>query len=93
MLTFDTVVIIFSDGLDSGDVPRLERAMRNIDRRCAAVVWLNPHAAEPGYRPTARGMRAALPFVTLLAAANAARGFNLFAQRLAQSTRIQGRPR
>jgi uncharacterized protein with von Willebrand factor type A (vWA) domain len=93
LLTPDTLVIVFSDGLDSGDVPRLERAMRTIDRRCAAIVWLNPHADTPGYRPSARGMRAALPFVTLFTAANDARGFVNLAARLGREPRIAGRRR
>jgi uncharacterized protein with von Willebrand factor type A (vWA) domain len=89
----DTLVIVYSDGLDSGELPRLEGALRTIDRRCAAIVWLNPHADEPGYRPSARGMRAALPFVTVLAAANDARGFVRLAGRLAREPRIVGRRR
>jgi uncharacterized protein with von Willebrand factor type A (vWA) domain len=93
LLTPDTLVIVFSDGLAGGDVLRLERAMRTIDRRCAAIVWLNPHADTPGYRPSARGMRAALPFVTLFTAANDAHGFTRLARRLAREPRIAGRRR
>jgi uncharacterized protein with von Willebrand factor type A (vWA) domain len=93
LLSPDTVVIIFSDGLDGGDVSAVEHAMRTIDRRCAAVVWLNPHAGDAGYRPTARAMRAALPFVTLFTAANDARGFAALAERLAVHPRIAGRRR
>lgn len=62
-LTTQTFVIIFSDGLDVGEIPELERAMREIRRRCAAIAWINPHAGEPGYAPSVRGMQAALPFV------------------------------
>ncbi len=62
-----TVVIVISDGLDVGDVAQLKRAMHEIARRCASITWLNPHAGEPGYAPTAGGMLAALPYVTALA--------------------------
>jgi uncharacterized protein with von Willebrand factor type A (vWA) domain len=93
MLTPDTFVIIASDGLDVGDVQLLERAMREIDRRSAAILWLNPHAAAPGYAATARGMRAALPYVTILAAADDAPGFERLAARLARDPRIRGRRR
>jgi hypothetical protein len=67
LLSRDTIVLIASDGLDVGDVERLARTMETLNRRSAAVVWLNPHAALPGFAPSARGMRAALPFVDLLA--------------------------
>lgn len=93
LLTPDTLVVIFSDGLDTGDVPLLERAMRNIDGRSAGIVWLNPHAEAPGFAPTARGMRAALPFVMLLAAAGDAAGFAALADRLGRTARIVGRRR
>ena len=64
-LTSQTFVIIFSDGLDVGEIPELERAMREIGRRSAAIAWINPHAGEPGYAPSVRGMQAALPYVDI----------------------------
>jgi len=69
LLRRDTVVLIASDGLDTGDTAALKRAMRVLRGRCAAVVWLHPHAAEAGFAPSASGMRAALPYVTVFAAA------------------------
>ena len=91
LLSPETVVIVFSDGLDVGDIAQLERALRDIDRRSAGIVWLNPHVATPGFAPTARGMRAARPFISLLCAANDARGFETLAGRIAQTARIRGR--
>ncbi|MGB6645708.1 MAG: VWA domain-containing protein, partial [Candidatus Cybelea sp.] len=64
-LSDQTFVIIVSDGLDVGDIPQLQRAMRELARRCAAVAWLNPDASLPGYAPSARGIAAALPYVTI----------------------------
>lgn len=61
-----TFVIVASDGLDVGDLPTLEHAMHEIARRSAAVAWVNPHAAQPGFTPTARGMRAVLPHIASL---------------------------
>ncbi|MDI3299321.1 MAG: VWA domain-containing protein [Bacillota bacterium] len=78
----ETVVLILSDGLDTGDVDRLERAMRELHRRSAGVVWLNPLLASPGYRPLARGMRAALPYVDTFADAHDARALQALAERL-----------
>lgn len=62
----DTLVIIASDGLDVGDPRMLRAAMARISRLAAAVVWLNPLVATPGYTPTALGMTAARPYVTML---------------------------
>ncbi len=70
VLTPDTVVIISSDGLDVGEVDVLEAAMKEIKRRSAGVVWLNPLASHPEFRPTARGMQAALPYISLLTCAS-----------------------
>lgn len=61
-----TLVIVVSDGLDVGEVDRLEHAMREIARRSAGVAWVNPHAAEPGFTPTARGMQVVLPYIDTL---------------------------
>jgi uncharacterized protein with von Willebrand factor type A (vWA) domain len=91
LLKPETLVLVYSDGLDVGDVPQLSRAMRELDVRSAGVVWLNPHAATPGYEPSARGMRAALPFVSLLCAANDATGFERLAVRVAQTPRLRGK--
>jgi uncharacterized protein len=64
-LSDQTFVIVVSDGLDVGEIPALQRAMREIARRCAAIAWVNPDAARAGYTPAARGMAAALPYVTI----------------------------
>lgn len=62
----DTLVIVASDGLDVGEIAHLQRAMREISRRCAGIFWLNPHAGRTGFEPSARGMQAALPYVSAL---------------------------
>ena len=61
-----TYVIVISDGLDVGELSLLRRAIGQISRRCAGIVWLNPHAAASGFVPATGGMRAAMPFVTLV---------------------------
>ena len=85
LLRPETVVLIASDGLDAGDTPALERAMRALRRQSAAVVWLHPHAADPQFRPSATGMRTALPYVTLLAAARDRTDFIRLARTMARS--------
>lgn len=65
-----TVVIILSDGWDTGDPEVLSFAMASIHRRAGRVVWLNPLLASPSYQPLTRGMQAALPHVDVFAAAH-----------------------
>jgi hypothetical protein len=63
-LNDQTFVIVVSDGLDAGEIAQLQRAMRAIGRRSAAIGWVNPDSASAGYAPSARAMAAALPYVT-----------------------------
>lgn len=58
-----TVLFVVSDGLEMGNVADLETEMTWFSRQSRAVLWLNPLAASPAYRPTVAGMAAALPFV------------------------------
>jgi uncharacterized protein with von Willebrand factor type A (vWA) domain len=67
LLSRDSVVIIASDGLDVGHPEVLRRAMTDLRRRAAAVIWLNPLLDTLGYEPTSIGMRTARPSVTTLA--------------------------
>lgn len=59
----NTVVFLVSDGLEVGEIDRLEGGMAWLSGRAAAVLWLNPLAASPEYEPECRGMAAALPYV------------------------------
>jgi uncharacterized protein with von Willebrand factor type A (vWA) domain len=70
MVGRDTVVMIASDGLDVGVPDLLRDAMRELHRRSAAVVWLNPLLETEGYEPTAIGMSAASPFITTFTSIN-----------------------
>jgi uncharacterized protein len=70
VLSPETLVLVSSDGLDVGEVEVLEAALREIKRRSAGIVWLNPLLAFDGYTPTARGMKAAMPFLTHFTHAN-----------------------
>jgi uncharacterized protein with von Willebrand factor type A (vWA) domain len=65
-----TVVMIVSDGYETGDAALLGREMAALSKRCRRIVWLNPMMAWEGYSPEARGIKAALPFVDLYAPAN-----------------------
>ncbi|HEY0448368.1 vWA domain-containing protein [Actinophytocola sp.] len=56
------VVLIVSDGWETGDPASLARQMARISAVAHRVVWANPRTARPGYRPLAGGMAAAWPY-------------------------------
>jgi uncharacterized protein with von Willebrand factor type A (vWA) domain len=70
----ETLIVIVSDGLDVGEPQVLREAMRELHRRAAGIVWLNPLLETPGYEPTSRGMAAARPFVTTFTSVHDAAG-------------------
>jgi uncharacterized protein with von Willebrand factor type A (vWA) domain len=65
-----SVVLILSDGYDSGDPGAIGPALARLKRRGCRIVWLNPLKGWAGYEPVARGMAAALPHLDLFAPAN-----------------------
>jgi len=65
-----TVVMILSDGYDTGPPALLAEQLQTIKRRARRLIWLNPVMGWPGYEPTATGMAAALPHLDLLAPAH-----------------------
>ena len=65
-----TIVIILSDGWDTGDPDVLATELLRIKRRAGRVIWLNPLLGNPSYEPLTRGMAAALPLVDHFAAAH-----------------------
>ena len=85
MVTRDTVVLIVSDGLDTGEPAVLGEAMRELHRRSAGLVWLNPLLETPGYEPIALGMAAARPYITTFASVTDAEGFT----RLSRLVRVR----
>jgi uncharacterized protein len=61
LLDRNTVVIVLSDGWETGDAAVLGEALQAIHRRAARLVWLNPLLGSPDYQPLTQGMQAALP--------------------------------
>jgi len=61
-----TLVIILSDGWDSGEPALVERNMRLLHRKALKVLWLNPLAGNPNWKPEVRAMAAALPYIDYL---------------------------
>ncbi|HEV8311390.1 MAG TPA: VWA domain-containing protein [Methylomirabilota bacterium] len=63
LLDRDTVVIVLSDGWDTGDPAILAETLLRMRRRAGKVIWLNPLLGSPDYQPLTQGMIAALPHV------------------------------
>jgi uncharacterized protein with von Willebrand factor type A (vWA) domain len=70
LLSKRTVVIIMSDGWDLGGRELLRREMETLSRKAYCLIWLNPLAGDPDYRPVCQGMQTALPYVDYFLAAN-----------------------
>jgi uncharacterized protein with von Willebrand factor type A (vWA) domain len=84
------VVLIISDGWDTGDPARLAEAMRRIAARAYRVMWLNPLAGRAGYAPEARGMAAALPYIDDFLPLHDLRSLHELAARLSRVPRRKG---
>jgi len=62
-----TIVIILSDGWDTGEPEELGAALADLKRRAGKLIWLNPLLGSPAYQPLVRGMQAALPHIDVFA--------------------------
>ena len=62
-----TIVIILSDGWDTGNIDTLQKSMEIIHKRTKKVIWLNPLAGYAAYRPDVAGMKAAMPYIDVFA--------------------------
>ena len=65
-----TIVLLLSDGWDTGEPDILANEMLTIKRKAGRLIWLNPLLGNPSYEPLTRGMAAALPLVDHFAAAH-----------------------
>ncbi|MEM9709900.1 MAG: VWA domain-containing protein [Pseudomonadota bacterium] len=65
-----SVVLILSDGFDTGPAPALSAALQRLRRRGARIIWLNPLKGWRDYEPVAAGMATALPHLDLFRSAN-----------------------
>lgn len=65
-----SVIVVLSDGLECGAPELLSAELARLRRSARALLWVNPHAADPAFEPLTRGMRAALPSTDELLAGN-----------------------
>jgi uncharacterized protein with von Willebrand factor type A (vWA) domain len=88
VLTRRTVVVVVSDGWDTGEVELLANSMRELRRQAGAVLWLNPLAGSAVYEPATQGMAAALPHVDVFAAAHNVESLRGLVQHLRTARRL-----
>jgi uncharacterized protein len=55
------VLLVISDGWETGDPASLGREMARLSRLAYRIVWVNPRTQSPRYRPLVGGMAAAWP--------------------------------
>ncbi len=65
-----SVVIILSDGFDTGEARVLDEQLLLLKRRCHRIIWLNPLLGRASYQPVSIGMAAARRHIDLFAAAH-----------------------
>jgi uncharacterized protein with von Willebrand factor type A (vWA) domain len=67
MLGSKTIVVILSDGWDTGNIDLIKKSMEFIYTKSKKVIWLNPLAGFEDYKPDVSGMKAAMPFIDVFA--------------------------
>jgi len=65
-----TLVLILSDGWDTGNPETSSYAMRQIHKASRKVIWLNPLAGNPNFSPEVTGLKAVLPYIDHLVPAH-----------------------
>ena len=58
-----SLVIVLSDGWDTGEIELLEENIRFLSKKSKALIWINPLAGSPAYRPKTGAMLACLPYI------------------------------
>jgi uncharacterized protein with von Willebrand factor type A (vWA) domain len=64
------VIVIISDGWDTGDPEVLGQEMERLSRVAHRIVWVNPRTQSAEYRPLAGGMAAAWPYCDAVVSAH-----------------------
>lgn len=72
------VIVIISDGWDTGEPEVLKRSLEMLRLRAGRIIWLNPHADKPNFRPMTVGMITALPYIDVLAGTSVLEDYRSF---------------
>ncbi len=81
------VVVIISDGWETGDPGLVRREMERLSLVAFRIVWVNPRTKSAAYRPLAGGMAAAWPHCDAVVSAHTVRALGELAEALADPVR------
>jgi uncharacterized protein with von Willebrand factor type A (vWA) domain len=81
------VVLIVSDGWDTGDPELLRREMERLSLVAFRIVWVNPRTKSAAYQPLAGGMAAAWPHCDAVVSAHTVRALDQLTAALADPAR------
>ena len=81
------VVVIISDGWDTGEPAVLRREMQRLSRVAHRIIWVNPRTKSEQYRPLAGGMAAAWPYCDAVLSAHSVNALHELTAALAQPGR------
>lgn len=85
VLTQGAVVLIISDGLDTGQAADLPQQMERLSKSCRKLIWLNPLLRFDDFQPRASGIRAMLPYVDEFRSAHNLRSLTELGEVLAEA--------
>jgi uncharacterized protein len=81
------IVVIISDGWDTGDPEVLRREMERLSLVAYRIVWVNPRTKSASYQPLAAGMAAAWPHCDAVVSAHTLAALDDLADALADPVR------
>jgi uncharacterized protein len=81
------IVVIISDGWDTGDPAVLRREMERLSLVAFRIVWVNPRTKSASYQPLAGGMAAAWPHCDAVVSAHTLAALDQLAGALADPVR------
>jgi len=76
------IVVVISDGWDSGDPSLLGQQMARLSRVAHRIVWVNPRTQSELYRPLVGGMAAAWPYCDAVVSAHSLEALDDFVRAL-----------
>ena len=81
------VVLIISDGWDTGDPSVVRREMQRLSLVAFRIVWMNPRTKSAAYQPLAAGMAAAWPYCDAVVSGHSLEAIGKLAAALADPVR------
>ena len=81
------VVLIISDGWDTGDPDVVRREMQRLSLVAFRIVWMNPRTKSAAYQPLAAGMAAAWPYCDAVVSGHSLQAIDRLAAAIADPVR------